>query len=163
MLTKRETHMFLILALVVAVLLGVFYFLKEGAAPVPRVQETENVRVEEDKERTVTGVIIPEDVYTYVGQVTDAQPDYILVSAQSHNNYLIADTALKARFDESTVFERYSFQRVIPAGADPSERIREIISPSEITVGDMVTVTSLENTRGKTEFLASKIVVNSPL
>lgn len=164
MLTRRETHMFLMLAFIVALLIGAFYFLKEEETVVtPPSQEGETVATVVVKERTVTGVVIPDDVHTYVGEVDEIQANYIQVRAQSHNNYLSNDTVLKVNFDESTIFELYTFPRVIPKDTSFPERTVKIIGYSEINTGDMVTVSSEENTRGKSEFYANKIVVNRAL
>lgn len=104
---------------------------------------------------------VPNEVYSYVGEVTEVGNGQITVLAKKELNLLAADTTLTVKADANTQVIKRSIPRVLPAdgGANLNLFKQENISLSDIAVGNQVTVVSPTNIRGVTEFTASRIEV----
>lgn len=102
---------------------------------------------------------VPNEVYSYVGEVTAVSNGQITVLAKKDLNLLAADATLTVKADANTQVIKRSIPRVLPADGGANLFKQENISLSDIAVGNQVTVVSPTNIRGVTEFTASRIEV----
>jgi len=99
----------------------------------------------------------PNEVYSYVGEVTAVGNGQITVLAKKELNLLEADATLTVKADANTQVIRRTIPRVLPEEGGEGLFKQDNISLSDISVGDQVTVVSATNIRGQTEFTASRV------
>ena len=99
----------------------------------------------------------PNEVYSYVGEVTAVGNGQITVLAKKELNLLEADATLTVKADANTQVIRRTIPRVLPEEGGEGLFKQDNISLSDISVGDQVTVVSATNVRGQTEFTASRV------
>lgn len=163
MLTKKELIVILLIFAAIAVIFSSIYWLsikqsgfKQPAEPPSAFQPLSK---EEEVERTVTGVKIPEEVYAYNGLVVAVNSQSLFIKALSHNNYLQEDQDLEVLFDDEAQFIRRTLPKSIPADVKTVFAKEAEIAYNAIKVGDMVEVYSRETIKDKTKFKADVIKV----
>lgn len=147
----------LIIAVVVVVLLAAVAWLifgTGGSKPKPGQQATgPGAQGEETSEPSA----VPNEVYSYVGEVTAVGNGQITVLAKKENNLLDKDTTLTVKADADTEVIRRNIPRVLPESGGAGLFTQENISISDLEVGNQVTVVSATNVRGVTNFTATRI------
>lgn len=103
---------------------------------------------------------VPNEVFSYVGEVTAVGNGQITVLAKKENNLLEEDTTLTIKADANTQVIKRNIPKILPeSGSGSGLFSQENIALSDIKVGDQVTVVSPTNVRGVTSFTASRIEV----
>lgn|GEM_PF-2101584 len=101
----------------------------------------------------------PNEVFSYVGEVSSVGSSELKVLAKPIVNYLDKETTLSVTVDSSTQIIRRTIPKVIPKEGGANLFKQETIKLSDIARGDQVTVVSASNIKGKTDFTASRIEV----
>ncbi len=99
-----------------------------------------------------SGIVIPEEVYSYQGQVIEKGENFLKLKIGALDNYIETDQEIEARFDEQTAMTQIVISQPVEMRS---------ISADEIEIGEMVTVTTRENIKGRTSFRAESIRVVS--
>lgn len=112
-----------------------------------------------DKEHNTAGLLIPEEVYVFIGTVSKIGTDSIVINAPAHSNYLFQDEELQVLIDENTSIIKYILPNKVPAKTQVINTQQEEISISDIRIGDQVEVHSKDNLKGQLVFKANLIKV----
>ena len=99
-----------------------------------------------------SGIVIPEEVYSYQGEVIEKGENFLKLKIGALDNYIETDQEIEARFDEQTAMTQIVISQPVEMRS---------ISADEIEIGEMVTVTTRENIKGRTSFRAESIRVVS--
>ena len=112
-----------------------------------------------DKEHNTSGLLIPKEVYVFIGTVSKIGTDSIMINAPSHSNYLYQDEELRVLIDDNTSIIKYILPNKIPANTKVITTQQEDITIADIKIGDRVEVHSADNLKGQLIFKANLIKV----
>lgn len=163
MLSKSQFNLLIwvILLIIILVLMGIILSLFFYQPIKPEVWQPARLlpplRVAEEK--TATGLTIPAEVYVYTGVVKNVTGNYLLVFAQSHNNYLVNDEQLTVFLDQNTKFVRYLLPKTIAAETTEVKITEAPIRLQDLKANARVEVYAAENIKGKVTFTAALVKV----
>jgi len=156
---KRNTTMIMVVVVVVAIILLAlgYYLTSNHGQPQPTgKQPTTN----QPSEQTGNQPAVPNEVYSYVGEVTNVGNGDITVLAKPTVNYLTKETTLTVKITDQTQIVRRTIPKTLPKNGDTANLFKqETIKASDLAKGDQVTVVSADNIKDKTDFTASRIEV----
>ena len=107
-----------------------------------------------------SGIVIPEEVYSYQGQVIEKGENFLKLKIGALDNYIETDQEIEARFDEQTAMTQILISSPAETNQKPRVEMRGI-SAAEIEIGEAIIVTTRENIKGRTSFRAESIRVVS--
>ncbi|MFZ5390948.1 MAG: hypothetical protein ACOZAJ_01580 [Patescibacteria group bacterium] len=153
---KRNTTLIMVVVVVVAiVLLALGYYLTSN-----QTAPTDKPAGEQTDQTTDGTVVMPEEVFSYVGEVTAVGEGQLTVLAKPVVNYLTADTTLTVKTDEATQIVKRTIPKVLPEDGNVANLFKqETITLADVKTGDQVTVVSNNNIKGQTDFTASRLEV----
>ncbi|MBU1038822.1 hypothetical protein KKC17_01095 [Patescibacteria group bacterium] len=154
---KRNTTLIMVVVVVVAIiLLALGYYLTSNQTG------TENTPAnsEQTGEQAGDSLPMPEEVFSYVGEVTTVGENELTVLAKPVVNYLTADTSLTVTTNEETQIVKRTIPKVLPEDGNVANLFKqETVTLDDVKTGDQVTVVSATNIKGQTTFTASRVEV----
>ncbi len=147
----------IIIAVVIVVILAAAAYLIFSAGSKPKQQPSGPA--EQSTQTSAPEVATPNEVYSYVGEITAVNNGQITVAAKKEMNLLEADANLTVMINPDTQVIRRIIPRVLPESGGGDLFKQENITASDLKVGDQVTVVSATNVRGITNFTASRVEV----
>lgn len=160
--TPKKGNTALVLAVVVIialVLVAVGYYLSSNNGTAPDKTTNQPAGETNQTGQTTNQPAAPNEIFSYVGEVTGTSGDQITVLAKANANYVKTDTKLTVKADANTQIIRRTIPKVLPKEGGTNLFKQEAIKLSDISKGDQVTVVSATNVKDKTEFTASRIEV----
>jgi hypothetical protein len=103
------------------------------------------------------GIEIPKEVYSYTATIKKISKNTITLDALAKDNYLENDTELIVYIDTDTRLEKYSAPLYLPPGKTPKDYKKGTGTIADFNEGDRVTVHSVTNISGVSEFTASAV------
>lgn len=101
--------------------------------------------------------ILPEEVHSYTGTITEIKKDYLIIKALADKNYLLKDQLMMVKIDEATEITGLLIPKTIGSQSETATIKSTKIDKTELKIGQNITVSSQENIKNKISFTPDKI------
>ena len=102
---------------------------------------------------------LPTEVHSYVGKIVKITNDRLVIQADAQKNYLLKNTLLTVKFNQTTEFVNLIIPKQLTGDAEKDKIKQEIISAEDIKINDTIVVSSSENIKNKILFTAERVEV----
>ncbi|MFH1713417.1 MAG: hypothetical protein ABH896_04540 [Candidatus Jacksonbacteria bacterium] len=150
MSTKKLIILLIVLIITWGAASALFILTKDAGKTdfISRIVEQEQAEPEPILPVNQSGIVIPEEVYSYQGEVIEKSEGFLKIKVSALDNYIEVDQEIEARFDEQTA--------IVQIVVSP-QVLMQNISAAEIEIGEVITVTTREDIKGRTSFRAESI------
>lgn len=118
----------------------------------------------EENRAAENGDGLPNEFYSYVGEIVEIGENKIVIDAKASDNYLTKDSRFNVAVSEETRYTKLGMNEKedrLKPGESGEMFSRVEASFDDFKVGDKVTVIAFENIKGKAEFTAKQVELNA--
>ncbi len=159
MMPAENKHKKITTTIIILVVIGLLIFI---AYSIQKNRKSNQPPVNTETGQSADG--FPTVFYSYVGTIQKVDNGMITIMAPAEKNYLTADTVINVKTDGETAFvgqdKNFDINKIEPGQSGEFYKTTTI-GFGDLKEGQEVTVIDYENVRGKTEFTAKRIEVNT--